>query len=306
MMQLLNFPVDIWFDIMKHLSLSDLAALHTAFTSSETPIDVSIINRFAVNVITQILAFDECKASGVVFTDNAPCYTYRLLHEWKCLLHGDDHEDMCTKRPCGDSYEAGFHYSMEFSRTFCSQPEDLMTTEMTIFANDGKPFDERSREPAPVFPELGNTGPTQLVWATVEFGVSADSCANRDRVLHFMWNTIGTNIEETFSDVVHSPMCVIRTVAHQVPLEKVTWIELDKETQMEKITELPKEWYEFWLTSGIRVISTFSKELKTVNDYLSGEVVVVQQWRWKMTSFRTEWKLPIPMSSGLLLSRSVH
>ena len=76
MMQLLNFPVDIWFTIMKYLSLADLATLHTAFTSSSSPIDLSVINRFAVNVITQILTFDECKASGVMFTDNAPGYTY--------------------------------------------------------------------------------------------------------------------------------------------------------------------------------------------------------------------------------------
>ena len=90
-----------------------------------------------------------------------------------------------------------------------------------------------------------------------------------------MLNTIGINIEETFSDVSHSPMCVLRTVAHEVPLEKVTWIELDKETQMEKITDLPKEWYEFWSTSRIRVINTFLKQLKPVNDYLSGELVGV-------------------------------
>ena len=107
-------------------------------------------------------------------------------------------------------------------------------------------------------------------------------------------NTLEANIEEKFTDVPHSPTCVFRTVAHNVPLERVEWVEWVEETQDLKSIDLPKEWYEFWSASGIWGVSTFSKELITFTHYESGEVV--REWEWKMTSFKTEWKLPIPMS----------
>ena len=117
-------------------------------------------------------------------------------------------------------------------------------------------------------------------------------------------NTFKANFEETFTDVPNSPTYIFRTVAHTVPLEKVQWVEWVEETQNFKYTDLPKEWYEFWSASGIWGVSTFSKELITFTHYKSGEVV--REWEWKMASFKTEWKLPIPMSSGLLMSRSLR
>jgi hypothetical protein len=114
-------------------------------------------------------------------------------------------------------------------------------------------------------------------------------------------NTLEANIEEKFSDVAYSSRCVFRTVAHNVPVERVEWVE---ETQDLKFTDLPREWYGFWSVSGIWEVSTFSKELITLTRYEYSEVV--REWEWKMTSFKTEWKLPIPMSSASLVSRSLH
>jgi hypothetical protein len=292
-MQLLNLPVDVWFAIMQHLPLPDLTALHTAFASYPTPVDLSVIERCAVNVISRMLALDKCKPR-LVFSDNGPCYKFRMTDQRGKCSHRDDHG---SNPPCGGGwYDPVFSHTMEFSRTFRSHPHDMTITDMTIFANDGKPFHARCT--LPVFPDLGNTGPTELISAQINFHTSST------KILRFIVNTFEANIEETFSDVPHSPTCVFRTVAHNVPLKKVEWVEWVEETQNWKYTDLPKEWYEFWSASGIWGVSTFSKELITFTHYKSGEVV--HQWEWKMASFKIEWKLPMPMSSGLFLSRSLH
>jgi hypothetical protein len=63
--------------------------------------------------------------------------------------------------------------------------------------------------------------------------------------------------------------------------------------------ELPLEWFEFW-TSGIRAVSTFSKDLVVLN-----LPELVDEWRWKMLSFKTEWNLPLPLSLLLLRSQKL-
>jgi hypothetical protein len=287
-MLFLNLPVDVWLDIMKHISLPDLTALRTAFASSTTPVDLSVINRSAVNSISRMLAFAKCKSMPGCFSDNGPCYKFQMYPERarKCS-HTDDHGGSST---CyGAAYAPFFSDAMEFSRTFHSDPTHA--TGMTILANDGKPFDEWSMRP--IARDLKTAGPTELIWAYIDFHTSPNE------FLRFTVSTIEANIEETFSDIPRSPTCVFRTVGHNVPLKKVQWVQLIKETRSMKVTDLPKEWWEFWSTSGIWVISTFSKELITFTHYQSGEGV--SQWQWKMESFKTEWKMPIVPLSGLFV-----
>jgi len=104
--------------------------------------------------------------------------------------------------------------------------------------------------------------------------------------------------EDKFTDILHSPTCVFRTVAHNVPLLKVELIEWSEDSGEPAYTDLQKEWYEYWSASGIWAISTFSKQFLTRTHTVSRQVV--RNWVWKMESFKTEWKLPIPMSSRLL------
>lgn len=288
-MKLLHLPVDVWFAIMQHLSLADLTALHTAFASSSpaTPVDLVVINQFAANRIAGMLAFNKCRPQPL-FSDNRRCYKFRMANQSaaKCL-HASDH---ASNPFCGCGYDPAFSDAMEFSQTFRSHPHDTTTTDMTIFANDGKPFGELSTEL--LSHTLGNNGLTELIWALIDFHT------NSTGILRFVMNTLETDIEETFSDVSHSPTCVFRTIAHHVSLERVEWVEWVGETLKLRYTEIPKEWYEYWSASGMWAVSTFSKELTTYTHYKSGEIV--HEWEWKMTSFKTELQLPILISSGLL------
>jgi len=117
--RLLNLPVEVWLAILDHLSLDDAAALHTALASSAIPVDFSVMKRFAVNVISRILAFEKCKATPSLFSDNGPCYKFRMAHQraGNCL-HREDGEG---NPPCGGWYDPGFS-RMEFSRTFPFPP----------------------------------------------------------------------------------------------------------------------------------------------------------------------------------------
>jgi hypothetical protein len=96
-------------------------------------------------------------------------------------------------------------------------------------------------------------------------------------------------IKNTYTKSSHSPTHFIRTVAHDIPLRRAKWVDKDERV----VVELPKSWFEFWI-SGTRAVSTFSKELVNLN--LPGNV---EEWQWKMLSFKTEWNLPLPVSSGL-------
>ena len=124
-----------------------------------------------------------------------------------------------------------------FHGHFHSHPHDVTTTDMTIVANNGKPFDVRSM--SPIFPYLGNTGPTELIGAHVDFRTG------RKTILRFILNTFEANIEETFSDIPQSSTCVLRTVAHNTPLEKVAWVEWVEDTQELKVTDLPMSFGQF-------------------------------------------------------------
>jgi len=285
-MQLLNLPVDVWFAIMEHLSLAELAAVHTAFAAAATPVDLSVTKRCAINLISRMLAFNLCR-SEPIFSDNGRCYKFRLtnLSAGKCL-HG-------SNQPCGRGYNPAFSPFVNFSRTFHSHPSDTTTTEMLIIANDGKTFDELSADPIWGGLELRNTGPTELMRAEIDFEVGPNE------ILRFIFNAPEANIEAKFSDVSDSPTCVIRTIAHGLPLMRVDslrWVQV-KERRELNYANLPKEWYEFWSASGLWAVSTFSKEFVAFTHYKSGELV--SEWQWKMTSFKTEWKLPIPIVSVL-------
>jgi len=64
---------------MRHLSLANLTALRTAFASSTTPIDLSIIKRVAVHVVSRMIAFDKC-VPRPIFSDIGPYYKFRRTH----------------------------------------------------------------------------------------------------------------------------------------------------------------------------------------------------------------------------------
>ena len=73
--------------------------------------------------------------------------------------------------------------------------------------------------------------------------------------------------EEKFTDVLHSPTRVFRTVAHNVPLLKFELIEWSEDNGEPKYTDLQKEWYEYRSASGIWAISTFSKQIPYSHSY---------------------------------------
>lgn len=279
-MRLVNLPIDVWFAIMEHLSLADLADLYNAFASS-TPIDMSVIKQFAVNVISRMIAVNKCKFMPF-FSNHGSSTELRITHS-----HPGErwHQDTLFSA----RYDPNFSDTMEFSRTFRSGEQDQMTTDMTLLANDGKPFNRRSMRPIVYNSE--NTGPTELSSGCIDFR----STSTPTEFLRFTLSALEVNIKETFSDVPHSATCVRRTIAHIIPVKKVQWVEWVEETRSLDFTDLPKEWYEFWLASGIQGVSTFSKELIAFTHYLSGEVV--HEWQWKLESFKTEWKIPMPMSA---------
>jgi len=288
-MQLVNLPIDVWFAIMEHLSLAELAHLYTAFASSTTPVDVSVIKQFAVNVISRMVAVNKCRfVPG--FSNHSSSPELRLTHS-----HPGEpwHQDTLFSA----RYDPNFSDTMEFSRAFRAGTQDPATTDMTLFANDGKPFNSRSMRP--IVHDSENTGPTELTSGYIDFR----STSTPTDFLRFTLSALEADIKETFSDVLHSPICVRRTIAHVIPVVKVQWVERDKETRFLDITPLPKEWYEFWSASEIQGVSTFSKQLITFTHYLSGEVI--QEWRWKMESFKTEWKIPMSIP-GLSVSTSLQ
>lgn len=54
-------------------------------------------------------------------------------------------------------------------------------------------------------------------------------------------NALAVKIKDTFGDSQRSPTHIIREMAHDILLQSVVWID-----EGGKITELPKELYEFW------------------------------------------------------------
>jgi hypothetical protein len=210
-MRLLNVPVDVWLAIMEHLSLADLADLYTVFASSTTPVDVSVIKQFAVNVISRMLAVDKCKI-WAFFSNHEVGKELRITHSrpeerWPEYTLFSAH------------YDPNFSDTMEFSPAFRSGANDQTTTDMTLFANDGKPFEWRSMRP--IVADFEDTGPTELTSGCIDFFPSSMST----EFLCFRMNALEANIKETFSDVPQSPTYVRRTIAHIVPLEKVMWVE---------------------------------------------------------------------------------
>jgi hypothetical protein len=293
-MMLLELPVDIWFSLMENLSLGDLGVLYTALAT--TPFDLSHIKEFAVNTISRILVSDSmCTSSHATFAYNGPCYKLtrklpRAAASYHEKVHGQD-------PPCGGEYTYTFEHSpalrflpaIKLSRMFRSTANDKRTTEMTLLSNHGKPFDEENVRWFRDRPDRENTGPRELVMADFAFSSSSDA---RRPILRFRMDTLGwVDIINTYTDVPQYDVYVKRTAAHVVPLQKIMWEEWVEGRW--KSTELPREWYEFWSSSGIRRgVGTFSKKRLVGAD---GDITTYG--RWKMESFKSEWKIPMPLSS---------
>ena len=288
-MKILRLSVDIWFIIMEHLSLADLSAIDSALGSTinvDWSVRKRIIKRFAIKVISTMFAFESSKFA-LIFSNNGPCYRFRMRHPRAGQYrHQQDHGH---NPPCGGEYSPHFPTTVEFSRTFSSLANDETKTEMTLFANNGKLFEGRCARK--FLPCPNDFGPSELIAATVDFLEDASSAG----CLRLELNTFDSNIKDTFSDSLHSRSHVTRTVAHHIPLQRAGWIDGNR-----KFTELPLDWFEFWTESEIRAVSTFSKEL--VSPSLPG---TIDEWEWKMLSFKTEWALPMSLSSELLTSKSL-
>jgi len=265
---------------MEYLTLGDLSVLYTALACPAVHVDLSVIKQYAIKVISKMLAFDPTR-SFFRFSNNRPCSICLMTHPGE---RKHRHNGTFTSLPFLCEYLPYFPNKMEYSRTFHSSANDETMTEMTISANNGKPLDRWCIE---LYYACNNAvGPTKSVCVCVDFYPSPTQPRNFLRF--FMETSAGANIEDKFKEALCLPSDVTRTVAHIVPLQRVSWID-----GYSKITtDLPKEWYEFWSASGIRAISTFSNELVTFN----GFGTVDPEWQWKMLSFKTEWKIPMPVS----------
>jgi hypothetical protein len=168
--------------------------------------------------------------------------------------------------------------TIEYSRSFRSQTVDATKTEMTILANNGKLFERRCCRRIRLLPN--DTGPSELIEVSVDFFIRLTTAGK----LRLEFHTLNDVIKDTYTESSHSPSHFTRTVAHDISLRRAKWVDKDERF----IVELPKSWFEFWI-SGIRAaVTTFSKELVNLN--LPG---TVDEWQWNMLSFKTEWNLPL-------------
>jgi hypothetical protein len=290
-MMLLDLPVDMWFALMEYLSLGDFAMLYTAL--STTPFDFTNVKQFAINAISRILVSGNPCTSHLTFAYNGPCYKFyrklpRAATTYHERVHGKD-------PPCGGEYRTyctvehtrrlRMGPGIKLSRTFRSAA-DKRTTEMTLWSNDGKPFGEDDH--LRWFfdrPNRGNTGPRELVIADFDFSSNSDP---KSPFLRFSTDTLDwVDILNTHTDVRQpNTSSVLRTVSHLIPLQKVMWNEWVEDRW--KSTELPWEWCEFWSSSGIRGVGTFKANF--VGEYGG-------YWRWKLESFKSDWTIPMPLSS---------
>ena len=188
--------------------------------------------------------------------------------------------------PCGGGYSPQFPQTIEYSRSFRPQTVDATMTEMTILANNGKLFERRCCRTIRLLPN--DTGPSELIEVSVDFFIGSTTAGK----LRLEFHTLNDVIKDTYTESSHSPSHFIRTVAHDIPLRRAKWVDKDERV----VVELPKCWFEFWI-SGIRAVSTFSKELVNLN-----LPSTVDEWQWNMLSFKTEWNLPLPLSSLLLIA----
>lgn len=276
---------------MEYLSLGDLAILHTAL--STTPFELTNVKQFAINAISRILVSGNPCTSHVTFACNGPCYKlHRKLPRAATTYHERVHG---TDPPCGGEYRTyrtvehprrlRMGPGIKLSRTFRSAA-DKRTTEMTLWSNNGKPFGD-SDDLRRFFdhPNPGNTGPRELVIADFDFSSSSDP---KSPFLRFSTDTLDwVDILNTHTDLRQpDTSSVLRTVSHLIPLQKVMWNEWVEGRW--KSTELPWEWCGFWSSSGIRGVGTFKP--KYVGEYGG-------HWGWKIESFKSDWTIPMPLSS---------
>ena len=276
-----DLPLDVWQSIIEDLSLDDLAAVYKVWSNSTSNGWVAI-KRVAIKVITSLLAAGTPRFHPV-FTDDALSFKLSLKnHQLGHRRHRG------TALPCGVQYRAFFSHAIEYTRKFSPQPHDETTTKMTLLANNGSRFPKLRAGTNSSGPRDA-IGPSELTSVTVDF----TSQAIMPAFVALDFDTCSIDMENTFTDLSHSASNVIRTVAHSIPLRGARWVDVNGRS-----SQLPMEWFEFW-ASGIHVLSTFSRELVVLN--LPGGD---GGWRWKLVSFKTEWNLPVGLSSELLAPSS--
>ena len=169
---------------------------------------------------------------------------------------------------------------MGYTRTFQPNTVDDIQTGMTLFANNGKPFEERSVRTLHRRPN--HTGPAEMIALTADFSLGSLE-SNNCGALHLEFNTLSEKIDDTFTDTLHSSSHLTRTIAHCIPLQRASWVDFNKQYHV-----LPIDWFEF-LGPGISALSTFSKKL--VGTYFPDSE---EEWQWRILSFETKWNLSLP------------
>jgi hypothetical protein len=272
-----NLPLDIWFIIIEHLSLADLMSICNAFGSTASDAS-SITKRHAIKVISTMLATGTVRIV-LDFANNGPCYKFHLKNPRAGQYrHRQDHGQI---RPCtGECYNPWFPRTMGYTRTFQPNTVDDTHTVMTLFANNGKTFEERCVRKLRRRPN--HEGPAEMIVLTADFSLSSLE-SNNYGALHLEFDTLSEDIDDTFKDTPNSPSHLTRTIAHCIPLRRASWVDFN-----EQYNALPMDWFEF-MGPGISALSTFSKKLIDTSFPDSEE-----EWQWSILSFETKWSLLLP------------
>jgi hypothetical protein len=154
---------------------------------------------------------------------------------------------------------------------------------MTLFAN-GKNFEGpmvRTKHSGSNY-----TGVAEIIAATVDF-LASDNC----NCLHLEFDTLSERMDDTSMDASHSSFHLTRTIAHNIPLRRASYVDANGHHK-----PLPIDWFKF-LGSGISAYSKFSKLL--VN---TGSPDSEKEWQWRTLSFETEWRLPLPLLTDSQIS----
>ena len=282
-----NLPLDVWFAIIEYLSLAELASIYDAFGSTASDA-LSITKRHAMNVISTVLAIGTVRINPS-FANNGACYKFYIKNPRIAqYYHRRDHGES----PCsGETYNPWFRGTMEYTRTFHPNEIDGPKTRMTLFANNGIFFEGRSVRT--IHPRPNDTGPAEMIVVTVDFSPDTLESGNCSR-LHLEFDTLSERMDDTFTDTFHSPFHLTRTIAHNIPLRRVSWVDAN-----EQYNALPIDWFGF-LGPGISALSTFSKKLVDATSTDSeGE------WHWRMLTFETKWSLSLPLLPNWQTSKYV-
>ena len=122
-----------------------------------------------------------------------------------------------------------------------------------------------------------------MIVVTVEFSpnpLESHNCSG----LHIQFDTLSERMDDTYTDISHSPSHLTRSIAHNIPFRHAFWVDVNG-----KYTALPIDWFGF-LGPGISALSKFSKKLVNTASPDSEE-----EWQWRMLSFETKWSLSLPL-----------